>query len=472
VASFTISPYCADKQSRFLHGFNTSDNAENTRSPLHLQEKLPIKSLTFENNSIKKSTTKLDLTIPPFASRSVCDILHSNVTNLIDYDSEDPFYVADLAQVARQYQDWKELLPRVDPFYAVKCNPNEMVVKTLYGLGSGFDCASKAEIQQALDTGISPSRIIYANPCKQVSHIRYAASQDVSMMTFDNEDELLKVKMHHPSAKLILRILTDDSKSTCRFGVKFGASLAIVPKLLAVAKELDLKVIGISFHVGSGCFDASSFKDAVVLAREAFDIGQYHGFRFTLLDIGGGFPGRSSSGLQFSDIAHLIRPLIDELFPAYVRVIAEPGRYMVSNAFTLAVNIIARRVVQSKPTDDSGGHSDPGFMYYINDGMYGSFNCITFDHAVVYPKPLLRSGVFIPPNSVKAKSSIREYSCSVWGPTCDSIDCMGRDMMLPEMDVGDFLVFENMGAYTMAAASNFNGFKKSSIVYTQSRLGI
>jgi ornithine decarboxylase len=462
VAAFTIFPFCPDKQSFRLQ-----------EKPIETNSNVP--RVTFCDQTLLNDVRRAILTeqvsnnVPTVDTCSVSDILHSKVTNLIDYDSEDPFYVADLAQVTRQYHDWKEFLPRISPFYAVKCNPNEMVVKTLYDLGSGFDCASKAEIQQALDTGISPSKIIYANPCKQVSHIRYAASKGVSMMTFDNEDELLKVKIHHPSAKLVLRILTDDSKSTCRFGVKFGASLAIVPKLLTAAKELDLNVVGISFHVGSGCFDASSYKDAVVLAREAFDIGQALGFKFNLLDIGGGFPGRSSSGLQFFEIARLIRPIIDELFPPHVRVIAEPGRYMVSNAFTLAVNIIARRVVQPKFSEGNGEQSDAGFMYYINDGMYGSFNCITFDHAVVSPKPLLRSGVFIVPTSAKTKADSREYHCSVWGPTCDSIDCIGRDMMLPEMDVGDFLVFESMGAYTMAAASNFNGFKKSSIIYTHSK---
>jgi ornithine decarboxylase len=393
--------------------------------------------------------------------------------NLSDYDSEDSFYVADLSQVSMQYKQWVDLLPRVKPFYgtfvlivAVKCNPDDMVIKTLYDHGSGFDCASKAEIQAALSTGISPENIIFANPCKQISHIRFAASKGVHNMTFDNLDELHKVKVHMPEAKMVLRILTDDSKSKCRFGIKFGASMSIVPQLLSAAKDLGIEVIGISFHVGSGCFDASSFKDAVYLARTAFDIGEALGFSFTLLDIGGGFPGRSPTGLQFPDIAKLIGPAIDELFPPHVRVISEPGRYFVMNAYTLAVNIIARRVVTQESTKGMMTKEDahPGFMYYINDGMYGSFNCITFDHAEVTPKPLVRSGVFC-----SGEIENTHYPCSIWGPTCDSIDCIGRTMSLPEMFVGDFLMFENMGAYTMAAASLFNGFKKSSIVYTRTK---
>jgi ornithine decarboxylase len=238
-----------------------------------------------------------------------------------------------------------------------------MVIKTLATHGTGFDCASKAEVQMVLDAGVNASRIIYANPCKQSSHIRYAAARDVNIMTFDNADELYKIKSIAPNSQLVLRILTDDSKSLCRFGVKFGASLSIVPSLLSIAKKLNLKVIGISFHVGSGCFDASSFTDAVELARKAFDIGASLGFDFSLLDIGGGFPGNRPDGLQFKDIAASLGPCIDRLFPSSVKVISEPGRYFVSSAFTLATNIVARRVVSRDATQAESSLDDhPSFM--------------------------------------------------------------------------------------------------------------
>ena len=187
-------------------------------------------------------------------------------------------------------------------------------------------------------------------------------------MTFDNADELHKISAIAPETKMVLRILTDDSKSVCRFGVKFGASLSIVPLLLQTAKDLKIDVIGISFHVGSGCFDASSFGDAVVRARKAFDIGTALGFDFSILDIGGGFPGASPVGLQFEEIASLIGPMIDDLFPQNVRVISEPGRFFVSAAYTLAVNICSRRVVARDVMDGdekgavSSGNDHPTFM--------------------------------------------------------------------------------------------------------------
>ncbi|KAI8909884.1 pyridoxal-dependent decarboxylase [Powellomyces hirtus] len=411
---------------------------------------------------------------PAVCTRSVGSILQGRV---IDYDAadeqaEDAFFVADLGEIQRQHAQWNKLLPRVEPFYAVKCNPNKMVLKTLASLGTGFDCASKGEIQMALDQGMDASKIIYANPCKQISHIRFAANAGVRMMTFDNADELRKIKMCHPSALMVLRILTDDSRSICKLGTKFGASMSAVPHLLATARSLDMEVIGISFHVGSGCFDASAFGEAVALARKAFDHGTAHGYTFRLLDVGGGFPGNHASGVGFQEIAAILGPAIDHHFGPEVRVIAEPGRYYVSSAFTLAVNVIARRVVSrdamvpatAAVTDTTAPSRDdhPSYMYYVNDGMYGSFNCLTFDHAVVTPQVLARGGQF----AHKQYGQDVEFPCSVWGPTCDSIDCIGKNFSLPEMNVGDWLHFDNMGAYTMCAASEFNGFKRSAIVYT------
>lgn len=132
--------------------------------------------------------------------------------------------------------------------------------------------------------GVDPSDIIYANPCKQSSQIAYAGANGVDMMTFDNLDELVKVHSINPRAKMVLRILADDSRSVCKFGVKFGASIQTVPVLLAAARDMGVDVIGISFHVGSGCYDAAAFSDAVILARRAFDIGEELGFKFELLD--------------------------------------------------------------------------------------------------------------------------------------------------------------------------------------------
>lgn len=169
-------------------------------------------------------------------------------------------------------------------------------------------------------------------------------------MTFDNVDELVKISRLHPGASLVLRILTDDSKAICRLGLKFGASLQVVPSLLAKAKELSLNVIGISFHVGSGCYDPSAFADAVSLAKQAFIYGKDMGFDFSLLDVGGGFEDDNFESTAAILRAALLAHFSDEI-RAGLEIIAEPGRFFVSKAFQLVANIIARRV-DSKHADD------------------------------------------------------------------------------------------------------------------------
>jgi len=289
-------------------------------------------------------------------------------------ETDKAFFLADLGKVYKQFTRWRRCLPEVEPFYgecqprhflihrfrrlidrsAVKCNPDPFVLRLLASLGTGFDCASQAEIQQVLDIAVDPSRIIFANPCKPLSFIRKACKTGVDTMTFDNTDELYKIARSHRGARLVVRILTDDSKSLCRLGLKFGAPLATVPRLLATARELGLDVVGVSFHVGSGCYDANAFDNAVSLASEAFRMGIAAGYRFTLLDVGGGFESHN-----FEQSADVLNRAIQTYFPRAkqqgVKIIAEPGRYFVSEAFQLAVNVIARRASTPAAVNDSIG---------------------------------------------------------------------------------------------------------------------
>ena len=395
-------------------------------------------------------------------------------------DGENAFFVADLAEVYRQYIRWRRELPQIIPFYAVKCNPEPMVLHLLAGLGLGFDCASNGEIQTVLDMGVSPKRIIYANPCKASSFVRRSKAQDVMLTTFDNMDELYKMKKFHPDCKLVIRILTDDSKSVCQLGIKFGAPLQNVPALLAKARELELDVVGVSFHVGSGCYDPEAYRDALDRARQAFDMGRDHGYTFDLLDIGGGFEHDNFEAIAKVVRSSLVQYFPDEAFapggtrmtglPNGLRIIAEPGRYFVFRAFSLATNIIARRLSAEAEAEEEMSDAKPLAMYYQNDGTYGAFNCIVFDHQHVHPKVLSMQREFMYRPDLEApgvESSKALRPCSVWGPTCDSMDCILKLTHLPKgLDVGDWLVYENMGAYTLCAASTFNGLATAQVRYT------
>jgi ornithine decarboxylase len=340
-----------------------------------------------------------------------------------------------------------------------------------------------------------------ANPV----HLRRCARQ----LRPDNIAELYKIARAHRGAKLVLRILTDDSKARVRLGLKFGAPLAIVPALLEKAKELSLDVVGVSFHVGSECSDSDAFVGAVHRARLAFDMGAEAGYTFKLLDVGGGFENTT-----FEAAASGIMGALDKWFPNRtgagsvvaergnsVRVIAEPGRFYVSQAFKLAVSIIGKRTVEAGPDGDGNdshreartentkmdgllvGGTNKGSPHlmceskfflaqmflryysslidYISDGVHGVLNCVGLNIVSVRPYILSMSG------SSKTTVMVPLQPCIVWEPTCDSGDCVFPMLQLPEtLNVGDWLAFDNMGAYTISLVGHFNGFEVGNILYT------
>jgi ornithine decarboxylase len=353
--------------------------------------------------------------------------------------------------VVDKYLLWKNKLPRAEPFYAIKSNPDPEIANTLFVLGAGFDCASKAEIKQVLDMGCAPEKIIFANPCKHPDHLAYAKAEGVSMMTFDNVNELEKIRTHFPEAKLVLRLLPDDSFSLMPFGIKFGATFEDASRLIELCKEMQMNLIGVSFHVGSGCFSSVGWVEALKLARRVFDEAARFGIEMEFLDLGGGWPGHENGPLKFASVGEDITPIIDQLFPSNVRVIGEPGRYICAETTTLAVNVVSKR--ERVIAGAVGQEPEREMQYYISDGVYGSFNCIMFDHA--HPEP----SFLIP-----TEERVVKPSC-IFGPTCDSMDCVVKKAMLPEHNVGEWMYFANMGAYGVAAASSFNGFAPPKSIY-------
>eukprot|EP00574_Skeletonema_japonicum_P007725 CAMPEP_0201723640 /NCGR_PEP_ID=MMETSP0593-20130828/7620_1 /ASSEMBLY_ACC=CAM_ASM_000672 /TAXON_ID=267983 /ORGANISM="Skeletonema japonicum, Strain CCMP2506" /LENGTH=808 /DNA_ID=CAMNT_0048214769 /DNA_START=151 /DNA_END=2577 /DNA_ORIENTATION=- len=679
----------------------------------------------------------------------------------VHHTIEDPFYVIDLGIVGAQLARWRAAFPRVVPFYAIKCNPDPAIVRTLACLGCNFDCASRAEIAlvqqitKALPRGYRKPEIIYANPCKSRSHIIDAVCRGVRMVTFDNTAEVRKCASISKKIQLILRIITDDSGSQCRLSSKFGAPKQHWPILLAEAKQFGLDVVGVSFHVGSGCRDATRYEMALKDCKELFEMAKRDfGFDMKILDIGGGFPGETHSlwnpakafgdptaeerdpdaipahrrkitelepipsireelgeaesddeeeededddekegkelkeiekeegddtstlgdnereYMYFNEIAEAVGPMLDELFPpsSGVKIIAEPGRYLVAACATLVASIVSVRnnitdsnvpamgisdktasenvfmvtraeedeiveghaaalereenpiietlvdeladysqrfaranlaqqeidvyldnvnpektdcvlasaeapegaiAGESNVTTDGvemrhtvegmqagivvgcadmfdddascmsghrsrafsldGSHTldnsvvtgatniggldipcvlaaageaavsgivrqaiadsaqplQDDFAYYINDGVYGAFNNLLFDHATVRPRKLRDA---ISPdhqvvevvhgegeNALRTIEVVEEekdhpldenlYSSTVFGPTCDSMDVLSRGVLLPKMSIGDWMYFQNMGAYTSAAASTFNGFPTTDSFY-------
>lgn len=139
-----------------------------------------------------------------------------------------------------------------------------------------------------------------------------------------------------------------------------------------------------SFHVGSGVKEFSAYQNALENARSVFDKAKEEGYNMTLLDVGGGFPASREADITFEEIASRLSQAVDDLFPKNVRVIAEPGRFYSSPAFTLCTQVISRRTV---PTEEN---SDRKFMYYLNDGIYGSFRAL----ALGYIHPVMKCKIY------------------------------------------------------------------------------
>eukprot|EP01068_Selenidium_serpulae_P011752 Selendium_serpulae@DN5719_c0_g1_i3.p1 len=400
---------------------------------------------------------------------------------------DEPVSLVNVEAVVAQWNRWKANLPRVEPFYAVKCNDDPILLRTLALLGSHFDCASPPEMQLVEK---ELSEIVYSNPCKSVSGLRHAKACGIKLVVFDNEDELVKVAAEYPEAQLLLRIRTDDKSAQCPMSGKYGSPPSAWHSLIRRVKALGLNLVGVDFHVGSGCNELGPFTHALQSARTVFDLAEAEGFDMRVLDLGGGFsgdlPGSCTNGPAFEDLAKEIKEGL-ESFPETVRVISEPGRFFASGVSTLAVKVFSRRQpiscaereipmgvninksMLSRNSEDpkdlgtewksalvEDDSQDAKAFYYINDGIYGSFNCLIYDHATIEAEILLSN----------ADISNLQRS-NVFGQTCDGLDCILKDVLLPRLEVGDWLMFRNMGAYTSSAASNFNGFAKPKARYAR-----
>ncbi|XP_014402660.1 PREDICTED: ornithine decarboxylase-like [Myotis brandtii] len=332
-----------------------------------------------ENEGHPGSSLMKDI-IPLGPEESAMEVVLKKIRELSDSDHRDPFMVADLGVLASRHQAFCQALPRVSPFYAVKCNSSPWVLRVLAALGTGFDCASQGELEQVLGLGVAPSRIIYAHPCKPVSHLQYAARHGVQLLTFDSEEELTKVAQHHPGARLVLRLWTEDSQSLIPMSAKFGASLELCGHLLKSARDLGLAVVGASFHVGAGCQNPDHFAQVIADCRCVFEMGRGVGHDMSLLDIGGGFPGVEGSEPEFEEMARVINAALAQDFPegTGIEVIAEPGRFYAAPVCVAAVNIIAKKAVLQP-----GGTRK--LLYYLNEGHYGTFRDFHRDHVPRMP---------------------------------------------------------------------------------------
>jgi ornithine decarboxylase len=358
-----------------------------------------------------------------------------------------PLFILDHSRIRENYRTFKSNLPRVQCYYAVKANSNQEIIKTLFELGSSFDVASYNEFMQVYEYikhfekdekhFYIWDKIIFSNTIKDRDTLR-KIKRYRPLVTYDNIDELKKIKEHCNTAGLVLRLKVPDIGSQVEMSSKFGAEPGDAYELIRQAYDLGLSVEGLSFHVGSQCVNFDNYTAALEITSEIFHDARKKGYKLNIIDIGGGFPvPYDSQSPRFEQLAEVLNSEFARLFPDDIEILAEPGRFIVATAAILVTEIIGK------------ARRDGKIFYHINDGVYHSFSGVVYDHWI--------------PNFNSFKQGKREV-CAVVGPTCDSFDKVSLSVYLPgNLEIGDYLHTENIGAYSIASSTKFNGFEGAKI---------
>jgi ornithine decarboxylase len=350
-----------------------------------------------------------------------------------------PLLLLDCDVVRRQYKSLQAALPGVGLFYALKPLPHPAVVAELRDLGGGFDVATSGEIKLVRAAGVGPERCIHTHPIKTDAEIRAALRFGIRRFVVDNPDELRKFRRHRSRAEVLLRLSFRDPTAVVDLSRKFGCEPAAVIPMLELAQSLGVTVRGLSFHVGSQVAEPRKYVEAIGVCAELIAHACASGLAdLNLLDIGGGFPIAYGGTLQ--PIREFCRPIRQALKQVArgVRVIAEPGRFIAGPAGTAVATVVGRAQREGR------------WWYYLDDGLYGSYNGQLYDHARY---PIDAPGCRGP-----------AHPCVLAGPTCDSIDVVREDIPLPELQLGDLVVGRMMGAYTACSATDFNFIPRAKIV--------
>lgn len=359
-----------------------------------------------------------------------------------------PVVVVDHDVIRRNYSDFRKHLPKVQAYYAVKANPDPAIVQTLYDIGASFDVASLAEfmlvnekikhLPAKAQQDFIWDKIIYANPTKPKETLQ-ALDQYKPLVTFDNLNELKKIKQFAPHAGVVLRLRVPNTGSMVELSSKFGCDPGEAVDLIVEAFKLGLVVEGLSFHVGSQCTNFENFVQALNTSASVMQEAKDRGHEIKILDIGGGFPAAYDRHVKpISALARKINAEIDRLFSKDIQIIAEPGRFIVATAVTSVAKIVGK------------ARRDAKTCYYIDDGVYHTFSGIVFDHCQYH---------------LNAFKKGKKEICAVFGQTCDALDTISLSEELPDLAIDDLVYSRNIGAYSNASATWFNGFAPAKVVH-------
>jgi len=366
-----------------------------------------------------------------------------------------PLFIVDHEQLRQNFRRFRKALPRVQCYYAVKANSLDPIIETLFNEGASFDVASFPEFMQVYkyikkwpkdkQHAFIYDKIIFSNTIKDEETLQKLKPYR-PLVTFDNEDEIIKIKQHCPTAGLVLRLSVSDTGSMVEMTSKFGVDPGQAMDLIDKAFKTGLMVEGLSFHVGSQCTNFDNYVQAMDTASQILREANSRDYpkKLNIVDLGGGFPVPYHDNVpKFESLARIINAEIDRLFPEKeIEIIAEPGRFMVANTATLVTRIIGRARRSGKR------------FYHVNDGVYHTYSGIVYDHCTYHL------------NYFKGKNQGKKEICAVVGPTCDGFDKISLEENLPgDLKLGELLYTRNIGAYSIASSTYFNGFPPAKVTH-------
>ncbi len=323
--------------------------------------------------------------------------------------------------------------------YAVKANPMHEVLQTLAGAGmQAFDVASPVEMAQV--RAVNPNaRLHYHNPIRSNAEIREAESFGITSWSIDRASELDKLGAI-AGQEIAVRLKLPVKGAAYDFGDKFGAEPEAAIALLRLAQARGA-VTSMTFHPGTQCDDPAPWQRYITACAE---IAGRAGVRLTRLNVGGGFAAFRGAippdlGEVFRGIGQTVREAFGNSPP---QLVCEPGRAMVAEAFTLALQVKAVS----------------GEAVVLNDGLYGSL----MEWRDLPPSQRIR--VLGPEGRQRRGQPAPKI---VFGPTCDSLDRLPAPLPLPDdLQDGDYLLIDAMGAYSQCLSTGFNGYGTALVVPT------
>lgn len=352
-----------------------------------------------------------------------------------------PCLLFDLSQIRRNYREIMRSIDGVEVCYAVKANDHIKVLETLAREGSSFEISSLNEMRKLLRLNVVPSKIVCFNPIKSPEFLTEMAKHGVEVMAYDSTEEIDKIAKYAPQSKVVLRISVSNEGSDWPLTKKFGVYAVEAMRMIKYAKAKGVECVGLTFHVGSQCLNKDNWANALYACDDIWNQAKKYGIELNFLSLGGGLPIAHTKPIpSVEEIGESINKALKANFKtasSKLRVTIEPGRGLVGNAAIMVSTVVGK----AKRSNEDWVYIDVGVFNGLMETIEGFKYEIKTDH------------------------DKKRKTVTVGGPSCDSVDIPFKNILLPDLKIGERVYIINTGAYTTSYAANFNGFEVPETIF-------